>query len=48
MANFSFRVGAIFEWDGTAFKIERLHGEQDVILVSLHDGKTMMESIDEL
>nr|WP_315247082.1 Mu transposase C-terminal domain-containing protein [uncultured Albidiferax sp.] len=47
MASFSFRVGSTFEQDGTAFRIERLNGE-DVILERLQDGKTVLSSMDEL
>lgn len=48
MAHFAFRVGAAFDWDGAAYKIERLQGEQEVILQRLKDGKFIQSSMDEL
>ncbi len=53
MANFSLRVGAIFELEGAAYQIERLHstGPQEVrqvVLQRCHDGHTVLKTDVEL
>jgi putative transposase len=53
MANFSLRVGATFELEGTTYQIERLHQADSydvgqVVLQRCHDGRTVLKTEREL
>ena len=48
MKSFSLQVGTLFELDRVAHRIERIHDADQVVLLRLHDGKTILKTQKEL
>jgi len=48
MTTFALRAGTTFELDGAAYRIERVHQDNEVVLQRLADGRTVLKTPDEL